>query len=347
MSRKDRRRAAPRVGPPLTPRETPSTTARPARAAAAVLLLRFFFGGTFLYAGFDKLITPSFLDPTNAASIGAQMAAFARVSPLGGLIRLSQPFATPIGLVIAIAEIAIGLGALTGLAFRLASIGGAALSVLFFLTVSWTTHPFYYGADLPYAIGWATLALAGPGGRLVPRSILGLDDRTDLSPGRRELLKAGWLALGAIATASIALPFRADRLDSDEADATPSPSIAATPAATIPSGAIAIAAIADVQKTGAFAFMVPFDAPAPLPAGDPGVIVGLPDGTFVAFDAVCTHAGCTVEWDRTDAVLLCPCHSATFDPAHQAAVLGGPTDQPLASLPLVIDEAGGRILLKV
>ena len=31
--------------------------------------------------------------------------------------------------------------------------------------------------------------------------------------------------------------------------------------------------------------------------GDPGVVVKLPDGSLAAFDAVCTHAGCTVEWD--------------------------------------------------
>ena len=36
---------------------------------------------------------------------------------------------------------------------------------------------------------------------------------------------------------------------------------------------------------------VTFDDPG---TGDPGVLVKLADGTFVAFDAVCTHAGCTV-----------------------------------------------------
>jgi thiosulfate dehydrogenase [quinone] large subunit len=318
-----------------------------ARAATAILPLRFFLGASFLYAGFDKLVSPTFFDPTSAASIQAQMLAFATFSPIGGLIRLGQPFAAPIGLAIAIAEIAIGLGALTGLGFRLAAFGGLILSALFFFTVSWTTRPFYYGPDLPYAVGWVTLVIAGHGARFVPRSILEIDDRTDLSPGRRELLKAGWLGVVALAAASIALPFRAVRSAGDVGDVASSPSVpAATPGATIPSGAIAIAAIADVDRTGFVAFTIPFDAPAPLPAGDPGVIVHLADGRFVAFDAVCTHAGCTVEWDRADAVLRCPCHGAAFDPAHDAAVLAGPTDQPLASLPLVIDQTGGRILLK-
>jgi Rieske Fe-S protein len=90
---------------------------------------------------------------------------------------------------------------------------------------------------------------------------------------------------------------------------------------------------------------VPFEAPAPLPAGDPGVIVLLKDGSFAAFDAVCTHAGCTVEWDKRDHVLFCPCHDAIFDAEDEAAVLDGPAPTPLASLPIVIDAATGKIYL--
>ena len=41
--------------------------------------------------------------------------------------------------------------------------GGAAISLTLFLTATWTVHPFFLAADLPYAIGWLTLALAGPG----------------------------------------------------------------------------------------------------------------------------------------------------------------------------------------
>ena len=67
--------------------------------------------------------------------------------------------------------------------------------------------------------------------------------------------------------------------------------------------------------------------------------------SIVAFDAVCTHAGCTVEYDRPSGYLVCPCHGATFDPANHAQVLGGPTDQPLAAIPIHVDIASGRITL--
>ena len=111
-------------------------------------------------------------------------------------------------------------------------------------------------------------------------------------------------------------------------------------------GALQIASIATVAETGASSFTVPFTAPAPLPAGDPGVVVKLADGSYVAFDAVCTHAGCTVEWDQADAVLICPCHDAAFDPANGAAVLQGPANEPLSSIPIVVDPASGEIYLR-
>ena len=108
---------------------------------------------------------------------------------------------------------------------------------------------------------------------------------------------------------------------------------------------IKVATIAAVQQAGSATFRIPFSPPPPLPAGDPGVIVQLQDGSFVAFDAICTHAGCTVEWDAADAILLCPCHSAAFDAAHDGAVIAGPTSTPLAKLPIRVDTASGSIFL--
>lgn len=341
---------------------------RRAVSAAALLPLRLFFGLTFLYAGFDKLLGPAFLDPSNPVSIQAQMAGFARVSPIGGLVQLGEPIAIPIGLVIAVGEIAVGLGTLSGLAFRAAALGGGVLSVLFWLTASWTTHPYYFGPDLPYAVGWLALALAGHGGLLVPSRFLppglwtGTRERQAgvASPGRRALLQTGALAVAAVAVASLAVPLRIigqERAGSPGSSRPPGTTTtpgspgptgpsASTGPASPPASGITVATTTDVARTGAAAFTVPFDAPAPLPAGDPAIVIRLEDGTFVAFDAVCTHAGCTVEWDATDRLLVCPCHGAAFDPARRAAVLGGPTDQPLTALPIAVDPASGRIMLR-
>jgi thiosulfate dehydrogenase [quinone] large subunit len=325
--------------------------------AGALLPMRAFFGVTFLYAGIDKLLDAGFLDPASPTSIQAQMTGFARGSPLGELIRLAQPEAAAVGLLIAVAEIAIGLGALSGLAYRIAAIGGALLSILFFLTVSWTIRPFYLGSDLPYAVGWLTLAIAGHGGLLVPRWLTGGSPVPSgraagqrrvapvESPGRRALLQTGLLALGAVAVASLAVPMRMLGLEHGVAAPTSGPAPAPSGSAAPLTGRV-IARTADVDRRGSADFTVPFDAPSPLPAGDPGVIVRLSDGSYVAFDAVCPHAGCTVAWSASDSTLLCPCHGAAFDPARAGSVLAGPAEQPLAVLPIVVDPATGSILLR-
>jgi len=344
----------------------------PSVPAWALVPLRVFLGATFVIAGLDKLLDPRFFDPSSPTSIQAQMDAFVRVSPIGPLVGLAQPYAVPIGLAIALAEIVAGLGALTGLAFRASAALGAALSMLFFLTASWATRPFYYGADLPYTAGWVTLALAGHGGLLVSRRFLDWASGTPMPPedsesaeppaaappstGRRLLLQAAVLGALALVTASISVPLRESLgpvettpegseapEDSREGSSLPSALPSAGDRGT---PGIPIGSIAAVSKTGAAKFTVPFTAPAPLPAGDPGVIVRLADGSFVAFDAVCTHAGCTVGWDATEHLLVCPCHDAAFDPAHGAAVLSGPTDIPLAPIPIVVDPATGTISLR-
>jgi Rieske Fe-S protein len=67
------------------------------------------------------------------------------------------------------------------------------------------------------------------------------------------------------------------------------------------------------------------------------VIVTQPEaGTVVAFDATCTHQGCTVR--ATDEGLACPCHGSVFDPATGAAV-HGPARKPLADVGVAVSGA--------
>ena len=348
--------------------------------AIAVLPLRIFLGVTFVYAGLDKLLDPGFFDAANPASIQGQLTEFARVSPIAFLVRPVEPLAVPLGYAIALAEIAIGVGALTGLVFRLAAVGGAALSILFWLTASWTTRPYYFGPDLPYALGWITLALAGDGGLVVPSAIrrIGQSIADGIGPGQPSTggsrgrragrcssrrpsagsssRPASWRPCrwswprSPCPSGSCGRPTRrpggstgdgASGGDGAGLDGTPAtgPSAAAErPGDVVPTLRHDRRVDRGRGQPRLGAHPVPADAPAPLPAGDPGIIVKLPDGSYVAYDATCTHEGCRVDWDAGDGVLLCPCHGAAFDPADHGAVLGGPTNIPLAELPIVVDQ---------
>ena len=190
--------------------ESPDPTSQLERLTLALLPLRAFLGVTFVYAGVDKLTDPNFLQATGPGSIGSQLEGFVKVSPIAPLVQIfGQPFPVAVGLLIAITEIAIGLGALSGLLFRLSAVGGLALSLLFWLTASWATKPYYYGPDLPYALGWLTLALAGTGGRFTIEAWLdrefegGLADEP-VSPERRLVLKAAFLGGAALVVAALA-----------------------------------------------------------------------------------------------------------------------------------------------
>lgn len=99
-----------------------------------------------------------------------------------------------------------------------------------------------------------------------------------------------------------------------------------------------IAQISDVPINSATTFTLASN-------GDPGILIHLNNGQFVAFDATCTHAGCPVDYDPSSQQLVCPCHGATFDPAKNAAVIDGPAQTSLTNLPVTVNQSAGTISL--
>jgi rieske iron-sulfur protein len=66
-----------------------------------------------------------------------------------------------------------------------------------------------------------------------------------------------------------------------------------------------------------------------------------PQTGLVAYSAICTHLGCTVLDALTpDGYIVCPCHASLFDPARDAAVITGPANRPLPSLPVAVSPEG-------
>jgi len=74
---------------------------------------------------------------------------------------------------------------------------------------------------------------------------------------------------------------------------------------------------------------------------DKKIVITQPQsGSFHAFTAVCTHAGCTVG-SVSSGTINCPCHGSRFN-ASTGAVVNGPAASPLA--PVNIKVQGTSIL---
>jgi len=127
-----------------------------------------------------------------------------------------------------------------------------------------------------------------------------------------------------------------DSGSSSTGSSTPSAPATGTATATGTSSSPAIARVNAVQNNSAVNFTLASN-------GDPGILVRLNNGQFVAYDAVCTHAGCPVDYDPGSQLLVCPCHGAAFDPAKSAAVVQGPAATPLTGVPIHINNTTGAI----
>lgn len=370
------------------------------QAGWLLLPLRAFLAVTFIYAGSQKLANPTYLSPTNPASVVGQMHTLRHVSPIGPLLGLSLHAPTLVGLLIAFGELAVGIGVLLGLWTRLAALGGMALALTFFLTVSWTTTPYYYGSDIVFFFAWSVIAAFGAGEVLsmdgwlqqrartaaglqplaalvsveVPRlrqmcpradacglrpagtctrgncgvfptaerlrPQIGADlDRRRVLLGTRSVLIVGgatlatggltaWLGrlAGGTKGSSHAALGATDKQSTAPTSTAPDPTARATsaPKARAPGTAIGRTSQVPVGQAGRF---------TDPKSGRPAWVVHPSGSTFVAFSAVCTHAGCSVQFDSSSLQFVCPCHGGTYD-ARNGQVLAGPPPSPLPTIPV-------------
>lgn len=332
----------------------------PARVgpAMALLPLRLFLGGTFVYAGIQKLSDPGFLHPGAPTYIGTQLGGFAAGTPGGFLLRtLAIPHAELAGVGVALVEIAVGLLVLVGLLTRGAAVVGLGLNLVLFLTASWKTSPYFLGPDIVFVSAWVPFVLAGAEGQPSLSSVI--EARVRPRPGRaRSPAEAGVVvsrrrllsqALGAAGVATLGLAgvsaaakgsYRGSRNTLGAkfpAGGGAAPKAGATPAksthvaAKVPKGAVRIGPSKSLPAGQGAVYRDPAD-------GQPDLVVRDSSGKLSAHSAVCTHAGCTVGYQGGQ--IACPCHGATYD-AQTGAVTGGPAPQGLAAKQVV--EHNGQI----
>jgi thiosulfate dehydrogenase [quinone] large subunit len=368
----------------------------------------------------QKLANPNFFNANSPSSIQAQLIASIRISPLHELLGHLLRFAVPIGVVIALAELAVGLGALLGLWTRVAAVGGMVLAFTLFLTVSFHSSPYYTGADIVFVFAWLPLVLAGSGGVLSLDAVIAarVAHENDSGPptvvpirfslvqqvcghyehdscaaqgGQRcdvhrcpflsgsdsaELQGPLWhrarddidrrtVVLGGAAVAAAAVVGGAvagaaaglgravgGTTDAKSETVTLNPSqssgtsttlsspsttapVSAGPTTTEPAGT-RIGPASEVPVGGAARFTDPR-------SGDPSLVLQLAKGQFVAYDAVCPHAGCTVGYSSTANLIVCPCHGSEFDP-RSGDVVSPPAPHGLAPIQVVVDGSGNLVV---
>lgn len=69
----------------------------------------------------------------------------------------------------------------------------------------------------------------------------------------------------------------------------------------------------------------------------PSMLIHHQDGRWVAFDAVCSHLGCTVRYDAQNQRISCPCHGGSYD-VNTGEVLGGPPPKPLKAYRVEVND---------
>jgi thiosulfate dehydrogenase [quinone] large subunit len=315
--------------------------------ALALLPLRAFLGATFVYAGVQKLSDPGFLHRGAPTYIGSQLRGFAQGTPGAFLLRtFALPHAQLAGVAVALTEIGVGLLVLIGLGIRIAAAVGLGLNLVLFLTASWKTSPYFLGSDIVFVFAWLPFVIAGGTGQPTLAAALARRARGPLARDavlrtRRETLTAAW---AGVAAGTVAIAGAAALLKGTYGGGSPTVAgLGGTPARPprrkrrkashrgLPTGAVLLGASSQVARGKAALYRDPAD-------GRADIVIRQSDGRLTSCSAICTHAGCQVQY--ANGALYCPCHGSVFN-SRTGAVEQGPANQPLPLKRVV--ERGGRI----
>ncbi|MSQ39479.1 MAG: DoxX family membrane protein [Chloroflexi bacterium] len=319
-------------GPSLARRASVALAPYASNTVAAVVL-RFFLGGTMLYAGVDKaLLDPRFLQADGVGSIGETLRYFVTSGgPLAGLVEaVALPQPVLIGASMAGAQLLAGASLLTGSWVRYGALLGAGISLSLALTSTWGVSPYYYGNDLPYFVGFLALAALGDGGALR----LGAPAPRGHNPERRAALVSGTGVAAGIAVLLVLDRSRAVSMITGGGTPTPSPTpgasatSSASPTSSAPTAGTVISGAPSLAAGQALNFS----------AGGTDAVLIKDGSTYRAFERACTHAGTPVDWQEGSGDFLCSNHGARFSVTGQ--VTNPPANRPLRAIEVSVAADG-------
>jgi cytochrome b6-f complex iron-sulfur subunit len=77
----------------------------------------------------------------------------------------------------------------------------------------------------------------------------------------------------------------------------------------------------------------------------PSMLIHHQNDKWVAFDSVCTHLGCTVQYHPEVDKITCACHGGQYDP-YTGENIAGPPPKPLTKFAVKI-EKGSVVITRV
>ena len=80
-------------------------------------------------------------------------------------------------------------------------------------------------------------------------------------------------------------------------------------------------------------------------AGHPALLIRHTDNSWTALSAVCTHLGCTVQFDAKQNLITCACHGGIYNPA-TGANISGPPPKPLTEFHVIVSQ-GKAVVARV
>lgn len=265
-----------------------------------IQIIRLWLGVTWVYGGWNKATDSGFLNQASPHYIGEQLNGYLKTSPISPILRSMMEHAYLVGWGVMLSEFAIGFAVLIGFALELASFGGFAMAITLWLSATWSVKPYFLGSDTAYAVLWLALFLYFMQNRKLTAVIPNLRDR-------RQVIQLGSVAGLAVVGTLLGRVFNTS--------------------GSTPEAGKAIATLAEVPVGG----MKKFTAAD----GSPAILFRTKAGVF-AYSRICTHQGCSVDYDSQSNTLLCPCHGAQFDQEANGKVLNGPATTPIAAIKVAV-----------